>query len=94
MATYEYRCPQDGPFQVTLPIGSADSRSRCTVCGKESVRVFSTPMLARTPRSLALAIDRTESSSETPEVVSRIPAGPSPARRRPPNPAHARLPRL
>ncbi|GAA1822957.1 zinc ribbon domain-containing protein [Planosporangium flavigriseum] len=92
MATYEYRCPRDGAFDVTLPIGTAAARVLCVVCGDEAVRIFSAPLLARTPRPLAAAIERAAGSADTPEVVSEIPARPR-ARRSPANPTHARLPR-
>jgi putative FmdB family regulatory protein len=92
MATYEYRCPRDGDFDVKFPVGTAASRVHCSVCGSEAVRVFSAPLLARTPRPLVAAIDRAERSAEAPDVVSTIPAKPR-ARRLPVNPAHARLPR-
>ncbi|MBB4962523.1 zinc ribbon domain-containing protein [Micromonospora polyrhachis] len=93
MARYEYRCPQDGCFEVTLPIGSAGPQLRCVVCGNAATRIFSTPMLARTPQSLVGAIDHARRSAETPEVVTRIPSRSRPARWRPARPGHARLPR-
>ncbi|MER5705468.1 zinc ribbon domain-containing protein [Micromonospora sp. NPDC002296] len=91
MATYEYRCPQDGNFDTVLPIGTAGTAARCPRCGCPAARVFSAPRLARTPARLRHAIDRAERSAETPDVVTHIP-GRQPVRRSP-NPAHARLPR-
>lgn len=93
MATYEYRCPSDGDFELRFPIGRAPQRAACPTCGDNGPRVFRTaPGLNRTPRPLAAAIDRAEKSAEEPEVVSSIPPR-RPAPRRPPHPAHARLPR-
>jgi putative FmdB family regulatory protein len=92
VATYEYRCPRDGGFDVKFPLGAATPRVACSACGSEAVRVFSAPLLTRTPRPLTAAIDKAERSAETPDVVSRIPARP-PAGRVPVNPALARLPR-
>ncbi len=91
MATYEYQCPRDGVFGVNYPIGTASTSARCDRCGHESARIFSTPLLARTPRPLNQAIERAAQSAEAPEVVTRIPSR-RPARRSI-NPAHARLPR-
>ncbi|MCX4472570.1 Zinc ribbon domain protein [Micromonospora sp. MW-13] len=91
MATYEYRCQQDGSFDTTLPIGAAGPAARCPRCGGRAARVFSAPRLSRTPAPLRQAIDRAERSAEAPDVVTRVPG--RPPIRRSPNPAHARLPR-
>ncbi|MEU8071506.1 MULTISPECIES: FmdB family zinc ribbon protein [unclassified Micromonospora] len=91
MATFEYRCPQDGSFDVVTPVGTADPSTGCPRCGLPAARVFSAPRLARMPAALRDAMDRTERSAEQPEVVGRVP-GRRPARRST-NPAHARLPR-
>lgn len=90
MAIYEYRCPECGPFDVSLPMGSAPQARDCAACGRPARRVFSAPGLTRTPPALAAALAREEQSREAPEVVS----GPPRARTaRPPHPALARLPR-
>lgn len=73
MATYEYRCPVHGPFQVRTPIGEAGPSVACGVCGTTAARIFSAPMLALTPPALTAALDRAGRSAESPEVVSRIP---------------------
>ncbi|MFC0506938.1 FmdB family zinc ribbon protein [Micromonospora costi] len=93
MATYEYRCPRDGAFEVRLPLGEAGAATRCPDCHGTADRVWSAPSLARTPRALGAALDRAARSAETPEVVSRVP-GRRPAAAAPAHPAHARLPRL
>ncbi|MEU2616144.1 zinc ribbon domain-containing protein [Micromonospora sp. NPDC007271] len=91
MATYEYRCRQDGSFDVTLPIGTAGPSMRCPRCGVPAGRMFTAPRLGRMPTALREAVDRAEGSAERPDVVGRVPGG-RPARRSS-NPAHARLPR-
>ncbi|MGC4806984.1 FmdB family zinc ribbon protein [Micromonospora sp. DT233] len=91
MATYEYRCQRDGSFDTALPIGTAGAAAPCPRCGRPAARVFTAPRLTRTPAALRHAIDRTERSAETPEVVTRVPGG-APVRWST-NPAHARLPR-
>jgi putative FmdB family regulatory protein len=95
MATYQYRCDQDGVVEVSLPMGTATQRSPCPVCGDDAVRVFSVPMVSFASRSLMAAIERTEKTRDEPDVVSAPP--PRPTGRRtpvaPPNPALKRLPR-
>jgi hypothetical protein len=93
LATYEYRCPLDGDFELRFPLGEAVPVVRCTTCHGEAGRVWSAPLLARTPRPLSAAIDRAEGSAEAPQVVSRIP-GRRPAAATPADPARARLPRM
>jgi hypothetical protein len=92
VATYEYRCPRDGAFEATYPIGQAPARARCAVCAAEADRIFSAPLLNATPRGLVTALDRAGRSAEAPEVVSRIP-GRRAVPTRPVHPGHARLPR-
>jgi putative FmdB family regulatory protein len=95
MATYEYRCIQDGVFDVRQPMGTAGPKRRCPTCDGEAVRVFSAPMLSVGSRALVAAIDRTEKTRDEPDVVSALP--PRRARTRRPmaarNPALQRLPR-
>ncbi|GII25673.1 zinc ribbon domain-containing protein [Planosporangium mesophilum] len=74
MATYGYRCPWDGDFELRFAIGTATASSPCPTCGCDARRVFSPPSLARTPPALAAAIDASWRSAETPEVVSSVPA--------------------
>lgn len=93
MATYQYRCPVDGDFEVRLPLGAAGPVARCVTCRGDARRVWSAPRLARAPRALRTALDRAEASAEAPAVVSRIPGGrPTVAPRA--HPARARLPRV
>ncbi|MFD2419756.1 FmdB family zinc ribbon protein [Amycolatopsis pigmentata] len=95
VATYQFRCAEDGVFDVSLPMGTAGPQWRCPVCGSDAVRVFSAPMLSRTSRALVAAIDRAEKTRDEPDVVSAVPPrsartlGPMGA----PNPALRRLPR-
>ncbi len=95
MAKYEYRCEQDGLLEVNRPIGTATPNWPCPACGAQMSRVFTAPMLSRASHTAMAAIDRSESTADTPDVVSQIPA--KGARRRTPtapaNPALMRLPR-
>jgi len=84
MATYEYRCEQDGPFDVMRPMGTAPASVPCPACSAQAPRVFSKPILFTAPRALVNAMDHAEKSRHEPEVVS------SP----PPRPAHKRTPVL
>ncbi|QRP47860.1 FmdB family zinc ribbon protein [Amycolatopsis sp. FDAARGOS 1241] len=95
MATYQYRCDQDGVFEVRLPMGAATPRWTCPECGGEAARSYSAPMLALAPRELVTEIDRAEKTRDEPAVVTAVP--PAHGRTRRPatasNPALQRLPR-
>jgi putative FmdB family regulatory protein len=95
VAIYEYRCQNDGVFELMRPIGAQPQSSPCPVCRGEARRVFSKPMLSLAPRHLVAAIDHAEKSRTDPEVVTSLP--PNGARRRTPvlplTPTLRRLPR-
>jgi len=95
MATYQYRCVQDGVFDVSRPIGTATPTSQCPVCKNEAVRIFRAPMLSLAPRALVDATAPTEKTSDEPDVVTSLP--PRAVRNRSPmathNPAWQHLPR-
>lgn len=75
MAIYEYRCPQDGAFDVHRPIGTAPESVPCSVCGGESMRMVSMPMIKRmSNRGLVAALDRAQKSRYEPDVVTSLPA--------------------
>jgi hypothetical protein len=73
MATYVYRCPRDGDFELRVPLSAATTTVLCVQCGGDAGRVWSAPHLGRTPRPLAAAIEDARRSAETPRVVSRLP---------------------
>lgn len=92
MATYRYHCAECGSFDVIRPIGEMLLDEPCRACGNQSRRVFTSPMLARTPVALARALRDQEASAHEPRVVGDVPA----ARRRPApaaDPRHAHLPK-
>jgi putative FmdB family regulatory protein len=94
VAFYDYRCDEDGVFEITRPLGAAPESIPCPVCGSDARRVFSTPMLASTaPRELVAAIDHAEKTRHEPDIVTSLP----PARKRTPvlplTPQLRRLPR-
>jgi putative FmdB family regulatory protein len=95
VAIYEYRCDDDGAFDVTLPVGTAPEAITCPVCKTEASRVFSKPMLSSLPRALVAAVDHAEKSRTEPEVVTSLPR--TGARKRTPvlplTPTLRRLPR-
>ncbi|GAA3646270.1 hypothetical protein GCM10022224_006270 [Nonomuraea antimicrobica] len=92
MAMYAYRCPHCREIGVTFPIGTAPGAVACPDCGAAAVRVFSAPMLTRTPSAVSAQIRRAERSAAEPEVVTSLPrrraAGPVAV-----HPATSRLPR-
>jgi putative FmdB family regulatory protein len=95
VAIYEYRCDDDGVFEITRPLGTPLKSMACPVCRKEARRVFSKPMLSVAPPALVAAIDHAEKSRDEPEVVTSLP--PTGARKRTPvvplTPTLRRLPR-
>ena len=96
MAFYDYRCDADGVFEVARPLGTAPPSIACPVCEEEASRVFATPMLATTaPKELVAAIEHSEKTRDTPDIVTSLPR--RPAHQRTPTlpltPTLARLPR-
>jgi putative FmdB family regulatory protein len=90
MATYQYRCDQDGLVETAWPIGTAPPRLACPACGDDARRVFTTPLLALADRRVMSLIDKTESTSAVPDVVTSLP----PRRRRPAGPPAPTSPAL
>jgi putative FmdB family regulatory protein len=82
MALYEYRCADDGAFDVVLPIGTAPGTVACPECAAPAARVFSNPMVRRAPRALVAALDHEEKTRHAPDVVTKLP--PAPKRKRTP----------
>jgi len=74
MAIYEYRCEVDGPFDVTLPIGSAPSSIACPACAGEAGRVYTNPMVSFAPRPLVAALEHEEKTRYSPDIVTQLPA--------------------
>ena len=75
MAIYEYRCEQDGLFEVIRPLGTALEFVACSTCGKESRRVISLPTVRTGTRSAwTAAMDHAEKSRHEPEVVRSLPS--------------------
>jgi putative FmdB family regulatory protein len=92
MPLYTYRCGEDGPLDVMLPLGTAPAVHACPTCGADAPRMITAPRLSLGDRAITAAIDRAEASSSEPTVVSAPPPRPSrPAPR--PDPRTARLPR-
>ncbi|RKS76957.1 putative FmdB family regulatory protein [Actinomadura pelletieri DSM 43383] len=92
MVTYQYRCAQCGPFDLTLPMGEARPEQRCAQCEGTARRVFTAPALTRPGAPLTRALDAQQASRHEPQVVT----APPPARRSPAppsDPRHALLPR-
>ena len=73
MATYEYRCFQCGVIERDVTWGSASASVTCSTCGREARRVYSPPMVYRTAKPVARALEREEKSRDEPEVVTQVP---------------------
>lgn len=95
MATYQYRCNEHGLVETNRPIGTAPPELSCTTCGRSARRAYSSPRLALADRRTLALLDRTERTSEAPDVVTAVPPR-SPRRAMPQvhaSPAQRRLPR-
>jgi putative FmdB family regulatory protein len=92
MATYEYRCTAHGAFTVHRPMGTASGAETCPSCGGDAARVFTAPLVARTPAALAGARAAEDRSRDRPDVVTEVPSA-APRSRSPHNPAWSQLPR-
>ena len=71
MPNYEYRCPECGIVEKFYPMGAAPSAEACSACGNAAKRLFSAPLLARTPQRLASALEMADKSRDEPAVVRR-----------------------
>ncbi|MGY1734525.1 FmdB family zinc ribbon protein [Geodermatophilus sp. SYSU D00684] len=91
MAAYLYRCPACGPWEVRRPIGTAQASEACPTCGDTGRRVYTAPLLARTPAPLAAARAREEASADAPAVTTAVP--PAPRRPVPRDPRWSALPK-
>lgn len=74
-------------------MGTAPAEVPCPECGATSSRVFSPPMLARTPAALAAQLQRAERSASEPEVVTSLPPRRAAGTPAAVHPATGRLPR-
>jgi putative FmdB family regulatory protein len=75
MPIYEYRCDQDGVFEVTRPLGTAPESATCSVCGSEARRVFSVAVVRSGSRTAFFAaMDHAEKSRHEPDVVTSVPS--------------------
>lgn len=92
MTVYAYRCPYCSEIEVTFPIGTASAAVRCPDCGAVSLRMFSAPMLARSPDAVSTLLQRAERSAHEPEVVTSLPRRRT-GRAVTAHPATSRLPR-
>jgi len=70
MATYAYRCPACGTFDLTRPMGEAPERVECPRCAASSPRQWTPPLLAQMNPALRSALSREEASRDAPEVVT------------------------
>jgi putative FmdB family regulatory protein len=93
MATYQYRCTGCGLFDVRRPIGQALAEEPCEVCGERARRVFTSPMLVRTPAALVRALGAQEASAHEPRLVAEVPAAARRGATPRTDPRHALLPK-
>jgi putative FmdB family regulatory protein len=91
MATYVYRCPDCGPWEVRLPMGTAGATAACPACGTTAPRQYTPPLLSRTSAPLATARLREEASRDAPMVTTAVPK--AAGRAQPRDPRWQALPR-
>lgn len=91
MPSYEYRCPECGIVEKFYPMGAAPSAEACSDCGNVAKRLFSPPLLGRTPRRLASALEQADKSRDEPAVVRRDDNRPRRDIRNPVDPALQKL---
>ena len=63
MAGYLYQCGVCGPWEIQRPIGTAAATSTCPGCGAPGRRVYTSPLLSRTPKAVSAARLREEASA-------------------------------
>jgi putative FmdB family regulatory protein len=91
VATYVYRCPDCGPWEVRRAMGSADATAACPTCGTDGPRQYTPPLLTRTAAPVAAARLREEASRDAPAVTTSLPGAVS--RPAPRDPRWQTLPR-
>jgi putative FmdB family regulatory protein len=92
VALYNYLCVECGPFEVSLPIGTAGPDEGCPICGRPAGRKYTAPAVTSPRSALNRAREAADKSAHEPQILS----GPPPrtaSRRRSSNPLHAKLPR-
>ncbi|SDC33640.1 hypothetical protein SAMN04488581_0574 [Mycolicibacterium neoaurum] len=90
---YRYRCPADGPFDMTFPIGTAPASIECEQCCAASNRVYGGGAMVRSNPAGNRALDLHAQSQANPGVVRRSPGPSDPARLRYADPRHRMLPK-
>ncbi len=95
MVTYQYNCDDDGPTDVSLPMGTATDTIVCPACSQPARRVFTSPLFSAVDQKRMKLIDSTKATSDRPEVVTSIPSDGRRKKQRmaPPNPMLQKLPR-
>jgi hypothetical protein len=72
-------------------MGTADSEGTCPACGAGGRRVYTAPLLGRTPKAVAAARLTEEASRDAPAVTTSVPRAAE--RPRPRDPRWSSLPR-
>ncbi|WP_347353939.1 zinc ribbon domain-containing protein [Intrasporangium sp.] len=92
MATYEFRCEQDGVVTLTVPMGEVGPTAPCPACGRAARRVYSAPQLRLGDGRARAMLDATTATADRPAVVGH-PVGGRARRPRPAaDPRTAKLP--
>ena len=70
MASYLYWCDDCGDWEIQRPIGTAERESTCPTCGATGRRLYTAPLLSRTPQATAGARMLEEASRDPQGLVS------------------------
>ncbi len=92
MTIYAYRCGSCGPFDVERPMGAAPKAAPCPRCAAGAPRLYTAPLVSRTPAGAANALAAQEKSRDCPDVTTRLPPSRVPAVP-PPDPRRRALPK-
>ncbi|MFV0459239.1 MAG: FmdB family zinc ribbon protein [Actinomycetales bacterium] len=92
MPVYEFSCPDDGRFDLTLAMTADTAQAACPTCAAPAGRVYSAPALRRGDPAARRLIEATRRTASEPGVVQSPPPRPG-GRPVSTDPRTARLPR-
>lgn len=92
MASYEFACRDCGTFTIRVPMAEVTPTVPCPDCAGSARRRYTVPHTRLVAAGLTRALDASEASRDSPQVVGALP--PKPGRGNvTTHPLHRRLPR-
>lgn len=92
MPRYRYRCPVDGPFDLSFAIGAAPASAACQTCCGTSKRVYSFGAMVSANPVGSRVLDLHAQSQSAPGVVRRASSAAEASGPRYADPRHRMLP--